>query len=142
MRMKIFAIVLVALCGVIGMPGLSLADDAAQVRALNDLRAWVSQNEMIHADVQWVLEAFERFDHERNWESLQAARATLGIARRDIEKLALPKAEMTSADRSELMKRGIDLHERNGRNIQGRTDFGTEYMLESEQRHYARRVSR
>lgn len=109
MRMRMLTVVVVALFGLLGMSGLALAEDAAQGRALNDLLGWVYQSEAIQADIRWVLEAFERFDREKSWDSLQIARASLEIARRDIKRLALPQAEMTSDDRAEFMKRGIDL---------------------------------
>lgn len=113
MRMKIFVCVLVVLCAVlcatIYMHKSALTENPAEVRALNDLLGYVYKTENIHADILWVLEEFKNFDKERSWESLQLARAALWIAKRDIEKLALPKAEMTSNDRAELMSRGIDL---------------------------------
>lgn len=109
MRMRTLAVVVVALLAVLGISRFYLGEDVAQVRALNDLLSWVYQNEAVNADIRWVLEAFERFDREKSWESLQIARATLEIAKRDIGRLALPKAEMTSADRAEFMRRGIDL---------------------------------
>ena len=118
MRMKIFALVIavvcVVVCAVMYMQQPGSEATPLEVRALNDLLAYVYQTENIYADTLWVLEAFKRFDKERSWESLQLARAALWIAKRDIEKLSLPKAEMTSDDRAELISHGVDFSFMNG----------------------------
>ena len=111
MKMKVFVFVLVGLCCVFAfcLSFSSSAEDHAEVVALNDLLGCVYQSEVIYADLQWVLEAFERFENERSWESLQLARAALSIAKRDIESRSLPKLAITSDEQAALMKRGIDL---------------------------------
>lgn len=107
--MKIFTFALIVVCCVVGLAGSAIPEEPAQVRALNDLLAYVYQNEILCYDIQWVAEAFERFNSKRTWENLQAARAALWIARRDIERLSIPQPEMTSADRIAMMTRGADL---------------------------------
>lgn len=107
--MKIFSLLLIIVFSVSCTFEPSFAESQSEIRALNDLLSYVYYDETIHADVRWVIEAFKRFDREKNWESLQLARAALVIARRDIEILSLPKAEMTSEDRAQLMSHGIDL---------------------------------
>lgn len=109
MKMRIFAFALSVMCFAVSTSGLAFAEDSAEVRALNDLLGYVYKNEIIHSDIQWILKAFKRFDSERSWETLQLARAALSIAKKDIEGLTPPETEMTSADRTELIKRGIDL---------------------------------
>ena len=122
MKMKVFVFVLVVLFGGGCLAGSACAEDSAEVVALNDLLGWVYQNEIIYADIQWVLESFERFESERSWESLQLARAALSIAKRDIESRSLPKPAMTSDDQSALMKRGIDLSFMSGLEASFRAD--------------------
>jgi hypothetical protein len=118
MRIKIFALVIavvcVVVCAVMYMQQPGSEATPLEVRALNDLLAYVYQTENIYADTLWVLEAFKSFDKERSWESLQLARAALWIAKRDIEKLTLPKAEMTANDRAELISHGVDFSFMNG----------------------------
>lgn len=85
------------------------SEDTAEVRALNDLFSYVRQNEIINADIRWILDSFERFDRERSWGNLLLARASAEIAGNDIRQCSLPELEMTSEDRQELMRRNIDL---------------------------------
>ena len=107
--MKIFALLLIVVFSVFCAFKAAAAESQAEIRTLNDLLSYVYYDEIIHADIQWVTESFKRFDREKNWESLQLARAALVIAKRDIERLSLPEAEMTSEDRAQLMSHGIDL---------------------------------
>ena len=89
-------------------------EDTAEVRALNDLFSYVRQNEIINADIRWILDSFERFDRERSWRNLLLARASAEIAGNDIRQCSLPESEMTSEDRQELMRRNIDLSAMSG----------------------------
>ena len=79
-------------------------------RILNDLLGYVYQNELIYSNLQWVLHYFEKFEHERNWKTLQLARASLAIAKSDTAKHSLPALETTTEDQENLMKRGIDVN--------------------------------
>ena len=81
----------------------------AVIRMMNDLLAYVYQSEVIFDDLEWALEAFERFEAERSWETLQLARASLVIARKDIERRAVPEPQLTAEDLKELMDRGMDV---------------------------------
>lgn len=89
-------------------------EDTAEVRALNDLFSYVRQNEIINANIRWILDSFERFDRERSWRNLLLARASAEIAGNDIRHCSLPELEMTSEDRQELMRRNIDLSAMSG----------------------------
>ncbi|GEM_PF-5940010 len=84
-------------------------ESTAEIRMLNDLVGYVYQCESMYSDVLWVLDGFDRFDEARTWESLEKARASLAIAKRDIESCGLPEAEMTLSDQIELMRRGVDV---------------------------------
>ena len=108
MRKNILAAVLIAAC-LVFPPGKSCAEDPSEVRLLNDLLGYIYSTEIICSDIQWVIDYFERFDREKNWENLQLARAALVIARADIEKTKLPKPEFTADDYKKFMKRKIDV---------------------------------
>ncbi len=88
--------------------GEAETDSTAVDRFVNDLLNYVYRSEIMYGDHQWTLDAFERFDRERSWESLQMARASLALARNEISKLKLPPMEMTFEDQDELMEMGID----------------------------------
>ena len=84
-------------------------ESTAEVKMLNDLVGYIYQSENMYGDMQWVLDAFERFDAEKSWENLQLARASLAIAKDNISMYSLPESEMTVEDQMELMRRGIDV---------------------------------
>ena len=84
--------------------------DQSETRMLNDLLGYIYQSELIYSNLQWVLDYFEKFERERNWETLQLARASLAIAKSDTAKHSLPALEMTIEDQKELMKHGIDVN--------------------------------
>ena len=83
--------------------------DTPEVRFLNDFLGYIYQSEIMYGDVLWALEAFDRFDQERDWESLQLARASLALARKEISGLKLPQQVMTLQDQIDLMQAGIDI---------------------------------
>ena len=85
------------------------AKDEADNRLLRDLCRYMYESEVVCSDILWVIDAIDRFDRERNWESLQLARAALTIASKDIEICELPKPKLTAEDRRNFMKRGIDV---------------------------------
>ena len=86
------------------------AESESEKRLLNDLLGYVYSSEFICSDILWVADAFDRFDRERKWESLQLARAAVTIARTDIESFKFPDTELTANDRKDFMKRGIDIN--------------------------------
>ena len=86
------------------------AEDESVNRLLNDLFGYIYQCEVMCSDILWISDAFDRFDRERNWESLQLARAAVTIATGDIERCKLPELELTAEDRKNFMKRGIDIN--------------------------------
>ena len=105
---------LMALLTILPSAGRAVAEadqtgSTAQVRALNDLGNYIYQSELMYSDVLWALEYFERYDAEKTWENLELARASLRIARKDIEMRGLADLEMTVEDQMELMRQGIDL---------------------------------
>ena len=69
---------------------------AAETRMLNDLINYTFQCEILYGDVLWVLDAFDAFDADRSWDSLQKARAALIIAEEDIRRCVLPEQDMTA----------------------------------------------
>ncbi len=85
------------------------SEDKYEVRVLNDLLGYTYLSEIMYTDILCVLDAFERFDREKSWETLLMARAALASARNDIVRQRLPKLEMTPEDEQAFMKRGIDI---------------------------------
>lgn len=83
------------------------SEDQSEKTLLNDLLGYIYHSEIIHSDILWVLDYFESFDREKNWENLQLARAALSIAKKNIAAHKL-HAKNTIADRRSFMKRGID----------------------------------
>ncbi len=81
----------------------------AETRMMHDLLMYILQHEIIYADIQWALDAFDRFDAQKNWENLQLARSSLAIARLDISKHGWRDSEMMPEDQIELMSRGVDV---------------------------------
>ena len=51
------------------------------------------------------IDGFEKFDSERSWETLQLARATVAIAKFDIQQSKMPALKMTASDKKDFMKR-------------------------------------
>ena len=85
------------------------SEDKSEVRVLNDLLGYIYHSEMMYTDMLYVLDAFERFDSVKDWETLLIARAALSSARNDIVRRKLPVQEMTPEDEQAFMKRGIDI---------------------------------
>ena len=103
------ALILVSLFLIPVFHGQAVAETQAETRMLNDLLGYLYNCEMIYSDLLWALDAFDKFDAQKNWENLQFARASLEIAKSDIQKRKAPAPEMTAEDKKDFMKRGIDL---------------------------------
>ena len=80
----------------------------ARDRLFDDLLEYVSVSERMWGGILWMVDSFERFDSERNWESLQTARAAVEITRHGIEDCILPEAKLTQEDHFVFMDRGMD----------------------------------
>lgn len=107
---KFFTVaVLVFLFLVTAITSQAAGETQAEMRMLNDLLGYLYNCEMIYSDLLWALDAFDKFDAQKNWENLQFARASLEIAKSDIQKRKASVPEMTAEDKKDFMKRGIDL---------------------------------
>lgn len=84
-------------------------ENTSEERMLNDLANYILKCETMYRDLLWVLDSFDQFDGDKNWENLQFARASLAVARHYITKYSLPESEMTTEDETDLIRRGIDV---------------------------------
>ena len=106
----LFLVAVILLTAVqVPVPAAAELPDEAVTRLLNDLIGFLYQEEIMCGDLQWVLDAFERFDRERSWESLLLARAQLSLAEQDIASLKMDEAAMTADDALLFLNTGIDV---------------------------------
>ena len=78
-------------------------------RLLDSLIRSLYQEELLFGDELTVLDAFERFDRERSWETLQLARAALSVVRQDVANLSPAEAALTAEDEKALLDMGTDI---------------------------------
>ncbi len=104
----ILMIVFLLVCILSPIPASAESDQDATSRLLNDLIGYLYQEEILYGDLQWALDAFERFDRERSWENLLQARAELSIARQDIANRKIDDPTLTAEDHMLFLDAGID----------------------------------
>ena len=92
-------------------PALSEGDryTAARDRLFDDLLDYIETSESIWANNLWLMDAFDCFDSERSWESLQTARVALYLSRQALTDCSLPETTLSRDDYFALMDMGIDV---------------------------------